>query len=30
VNAWEFLPTQLDGEPIETRIKAMVNLVRAK
>jgi TonB family protein len=30
VNAWEFLPTHLDGQPIETRIKVMVNFVSTK
>jgi beta-lactamase regulating signal transducer with metallopeptidase domain len=30
VNAWEFLPTELDGQPIDTRIKVMVNFVSAK
>jgi beta-lactamase regulating signal transducer with metallopeptidase domain len=30
VNAWEFLPTELDGQPIDTRIKVMVNFVRAR
>jgi TonB family protein len=30
VNAWEFLPTELDGQPIDTRIKVMVNFLRAQ
>jgi beta-lactamase regulating signal transducer with metallopeptidase domain len=30
VNAWEFLPTELDGQPIDTRIKVMVDFVSAK
>jgi beta-lactamase regulating signal transducer with metallopeptidase domain len=30
VNAWEFLPTELDGQPIDTRIKVMVNFVGAR
>jgi hypothetical protein len=30
VNAWEFLPTELDGQPIDTRIKVMVNVVKAR
>jgi beta-lactamase regulating signal transducer with metallopeptidase domain len=30
VNAWEFLPTELDGQAIDTRIRVMVNFVSAK
>jgi hypothetical protein len=30
VNGWEFLPTLLDGQPIETRIKVNVTFVTAK
>jgi outer membrane biosynthesis protein TonB len=30
VNAWEFLPAHLDGQPIETRIKVLVNFVSTK
>jgi TonB family protein len=30
VNAWEFLPTHLDGQPIETRMKVLVNFVSTK
>jgi TonB family protein len=30
VNGWEFLPTHLDGQPIETRMTVTVNFVGAK
>jgi beta-lactamase regulating signal transducer with metallopeptidase domain len=30
VSGWEFTPTQLDGQPIETRIKITVNFVSAQ
>jgi TonB family protein len=30
VNAWEFLPTHLDGQPVETRMTVTVNFVGAK
>jgi TonB family protein len=30
VNGWEFLPTHLDGQPIETRMTVTVNFVDAK
>lgn len=30
VNGWEFLPTHLDGQPIETRMTVTVNFIGAK
>jgi TonB family protein len=30
VNGWEFLPTHLDGEPIETKMTVTMNFVGAK
>jgi beta-lactamase regulating signal transducer with metallopeptidase domain len=30
VNGWEFLPTHLDGQPIETRITVVINFSAAK